>query len=185
MYVLWSNYPESQAQNETTQRILYIRGSYWGPTQGNDDNFLSCIPRTRYCKLNDDSNDPTFPYGFGANQPIVSPSLNNLILPPDRFNISAAITVVQQNPIHHDNYYSLQSPKPSEPSPTSTTPMNLKTFDSWETPHTTTVDNTFYSEDEPSRVYWTSPVDETFHSETNPDEFIRYPVPPRQQHLVR
>ena len=31
----------------------------------------------------DDSNDPTFPYGFGAQQPIVPSSLNDLNLPPN------------------------------------------------------------------------------------------------------
>ena len=43
--------------------------------------------------------------------------------------------------------------------------MNVSTIDGWETPHTTTDDNTFYSEDEQGRVYWTSPLDETFYSE--------------------
>ena len=45
--------------------------------------------------LDDDSNDPTFPYEFGAQQPIVSPSLNNLNLPPNPFNTLAAMMVVQ------------------------------------------------------------------------------------------
>ena len=47
--------------------------------------------------LDDNSNDPTFPYGFGAQRPIVSPSVNDLNLPPNLFNILAAMTVVQQN----------------------------------------------------------------------------------------
>ena len=44
--------------------------------------------------LDDDSNDPTIPYGFGAQQPIVPPSPNDLNLPPNPFNILAAMTVV-------------------------------------------------------------------------------------------
>ena len=43
--------------------------------------------------------------------------------------------------------------------------MNLSTIEGWETPHTTTDDNTFYSsENEPRRVYWDFLPDETFQS---------------------
>ena len=43
--------------------------------------------------------------------------------------------------------------------------MNLRTIEGWETPHTTTHDNTFYSsENEPRRVYWNFSPDETFDS---------------------
>ena len=116
----------------------------------------------------DDSNDPTSPYGFAVQQPSVPASLNHLNLLPNPFNILTAMTVVQQNPTQHDDNYSPQSPEPSDPSPVSTPPMNVSTIDGWETPHTTTVDNTIYSEDEPRRVYWTSPLDETFHQEGEP-----------------
>ena len=58
-----------------------------------------------------------------------------------------------------------QSPEPSDPSPNSTPPMNVSTIEGWETPHTTTDDNTFYSsENEPRRVYWDFPPNETFDS---------------------
>ena len=41
--------------------------------------------------------------------------------------------------------------------------MNVSTIEGWETPHTTTDDNTFYSsENEPRRVYWDFCEDETF-----------------------
>ena len=115
--------------------------------------------------LDDNSNDPAFPYGFGAQQPFVPTTLNDLNLPPNPFIILAAVTVVQQNPTQCNKIYSSQSPESSEPSPISTPPMNLRTIDRWKTPHTTTDDNTFYSEDEPRRVHWTSPLDETLHSE--------------------
>ena len=43
--------------------------------------------------------------------------------------------------------------------------MNLSTIDDWETTHTTTDDNTFYSsENEPRRVYWDFSADKTFES---------------------
>ena len=58
-----------------------------------------------------------------------------------------------------------QSPEPSDPSAISTLPMILSTIEGWETPHTTTDDNTSYSsENEPRPVYWDFSHDETFHS---------------------
>ena len=40
-------------------------------------------PEPRIVTLDSDSNDPTIPYGFGSQQPIVRPSLNDLNLPPN------------------------------------------------------------------------------------------------------
>ena len=58
-----------------------------------------------------------------------------------------------------------QSPRPSDPSPISTPPMNLSMIEGWETLHTTADDNTFYSpENEPRRVYWDFSADKTFES---------------------
>ena len=109
-------------------------------------------PKPDIVTLDHNSNGPTFPYGFGAQKPIVPSSLNDLNLPPNPINTLAAMTVVQQYPTQHDDNYRPQSPEPSEPSPISTPLMNLSTIDGWETPHTTTDDNTFFSEDEPRRV---------------------------------
>ena len=116
-------------------------------------------PEPNIATLDDDSSNPTFPYGFGAQQSIFPRSPNDLNLLPNPFIIPAAMTVVQQNPTQRDDNYSPQSPEPSEQSPISTSPMSVSTFDFWDTPHTTTGDNTFYSEDEPRRVPWTSPLD--------------------------
>ena len=132
----------------------------------------------------DDSNDPKLPYGFGAQQPIVPPCLNDLNLPPNPLNVLAAMTVVQQNPTQHEDNYSPQSPEPSEPSPIPTPPVNPSTNDGWESPHTTTHNNTFYSEDETRRVHLTSPLDETFHSDGEPRRIYQLhspkpPSPPR------
>ena len=84
------------------------------------------------------------------------------------FNNLARKAPVNPTQDGHDKNYSPQTPEPSDPSPIPTRPMNLSTIDSWETPHATTDDNTFYSKDEPRRVHSTSPLDETFHSDGEP-----------------
>ena len=95
------------------------------------------------------SNEPTIPYGFGSQHPIVPPSLNDLTLPPNPFNVLATMVVIRA-----DKENSPQSPQPSIPSPISTPPMNVSTIEGWETTHTTTRDNTFYTDGEPRRDYW-------------------------------
>ena len=102
--------------------------------------------------VNDDSNGP--PYGFGRQLPIVPPSLNDLNLPPNPFNILATMAVVHQTQSTHDDNYSPQSPEPSELSSISTPPMIVSAFRSWETSYTSTDDNTFHTSDEPRRVHW-------------------------------
>ena len=117
-------------------------------------------PEPQIVTLDSDSNEPAFPYGFGAQYPVVPPSLNDLNLPPNPFNVLASMAVVRQY-----QEESPQSPEPSDPSPISTPPMNLSTIDDWETTHTTTDDNTFYSSDNDTRrVYWDLSADETFES---------------------
>ena len=117
-------------------------------------------PEPQIITIESDSNEPTFPYAFGAQYPIVPPSLNALNFPPNPFNVLASMAVIQ-----HDQEDSPQSPEPSDPSPISTPPMNLSTIEGWETPHTTTDDNTFYSsENEPRRVNWDYSPNETFES---------------------
>ena len=111
-------------------------------------------PQPQINTINDDSNEPTMPYGFGRQLPIVPPGLNDLNLSPNSFNILATMAVVDHTEDDNNDGYSPQSPDPSDPSPISTPPMNVSTFNSWETTHTTTDDNTFYSDDEPRRVYF-------------------------------
>ena len=102
-------------------------------------------PEPRIVTLDSDSNDPTIPYGFGCRQPIVPPSLKDLNLPLNPFNVLATMAVVEV-----DDAYSPHSPEPSIPSPISTPPMNVSTIESWDTTYTTTDDNTFYlSENDP------------------------------------
>ena len=120
------------------------------------------------------------PYGFVRQLPIVPLSLNDLNLPPNPFNILATMAVVNHTKDGNNDEYSPQSPEPSDPSPISTPPMNVSTFNSWETPRITTDDNTFFSEDEPRRVYWTSPLEINIYSEGEPRRIylLSSPSPP-------
>ena len=108
--------------------------------------------------IDSDSNEPTFPYGFGNQNPIISPSLNDRNLQHNPFSVLATMAVIRV-----DKQYSPQSPEPSIPSPSSTPPMNVSITEGWETSHTTTDDITFFSsENEPRRVYWDFSPNETF-----------------------
>ena len=110
-------------------------------------------PEPQIVTIDDDPNDPTMPHGFGRQLPIVSPSLNDLNLPPNPFNILATMAVVHSIQNTHDDNYSPQSLEPSELSSISTPPKNVSAFNNWETSYTSTDDNTFYTSDEPRRVY--------------------------------
>ena len=124
-------------------------------------------PEPHIFTIDDNSNEPTMTYGFGRKLPIIPPSLNDLNLPPNSFNILNTMVIATQT--RDDNkQYSPEPPELSMPSPISTPPMNISDYNRWETSHTTTNDDTFYSEDEPRRVYWLSPLSETFHSSDEP-----------------
>ena len=69
-------------------------------------------PEPQIVTIESDSNEPTFPYAFGTQYPIVPPNLNDLNLPPNPFNVLATMAVNQQ-----DQEDSPQSPEPSDPSP--------------------------------------------------------------------
>ena len=96
------------------------------------------------------------------------------------------MAVVHQTQNTHDDNYSPQSPEPSELSSISTPPMNVSAFNSWETSYTSTDDNTFYTSDEPRRVYWdlSSDDDLGFSVPRNPSVAsspCTTPPPPRAQ----
>ena len=117
-------------------------------------------PEPQIVTIDSDSNEPTFPYGFGHQNPIVPPNLNDFNLPPNPFNVLTTMAVTRQ-----DEEDTPQSPEQSDPFPISTPPMNVSTNEGWETPHTATDDNTFYSSgNEPRRVYWDFSPNETFDS---------------------
>ena len=126
-------------------------------------------PQPYFFTFNDDSNEPTIPYGFGRQLPIVPPSLNDLNLPPNPFNIVATMAIANNTGDTNDDNYSLQSPQPSKPPPISTPPMNVSAFNSWETSYATTDNDTFHSSDEPRGIYFLPP------SPSPP------PSPPRRQ----
>ena len=107
--------------------------------------------------LSDDSNEPTIPYGFGQQLPIVPPSLKDLNLPPNPSKILATMAIANNTGDASDDNYSPQSPEPSDLSPISTPPINVSAFNSWETSYTTTDNDTFYSSDEPRRIYFLPP----------------------------
>ena len=67
-------------------------------------------PEPQIVTINSDSNEPTIPYGFSNQHPIVPPSLNGLNLPHNPFNVLPAMAVVRA-----DEEYSPQSPEPSIP----------------------------------------------------------------------
>ena len=75
-------------------------------------------PEPQIVTIKSDSNEPTFPYAFGAQYPTKPPSLNDLNLPPNPFNVLAPMAVIRQ-----DQEESPQSPEPSDSSPISTPPM--------------------------------------------------------------
>ena len=139
-------------------------------------------PEPQTVTIDSDSNEPTFPYGFRNQHPIMPPSLNDLNLPHNPFNVLATTAVFRP-----DEEYSPQSPEPSDPSPISKPPINLSTIEGIETPHTTTDDTTFYSDGEPRRVHWDTSLDETFDSNQPRQVFFASspsstpPPPPRQK----
>ena len=126
-------------------------------------------PQPQIITINDDSNEPTMPYGFGRQLPIVPQSLNDLNLPPNSFNILATMAIANNTLEANVNNYSPESPDPSVPSSISTPPMKISAFNSRETSYTTTDDDTFHSSDEPRRIYFVPP------SPSPP------PSPPRRQ----
>ena len=115
-------------------------------------------PEPQIFTIDDDSNELRMAYGFGRQLPIVPPNLNDLNLPPTLSKITATMAVANNTEEANDDNYRPQSPEPSEPSPKSTPPMNVSAFNSWETSYTTTNDDTFYSSDEPRRIYFLPPI---------------------------
>ena len=144
-----------------------------------ETNKISSVasPEPQVVTIESDSNEPTIPYGFGSQHPIEPPSLNDLNLPPNPFNVLAIKAVIRTN-----EEYSPQLPEPYIPSPIFTPPMKLSTVEGWETTHTTTQDNPFYSEDEPKRVYWIVHLVERL-TRMSPDIYLALQALPPHRHL--
>ena len=155
---MWSGHQKKVARSGTILRQSSILRSHQ-KTMARETITISSVasPEPRFVTKVSDSNEPTIPYGFDNQHPIEPPSLNDLNWPPNPFNVLATMAVIRQ-----DKEYSTQSSEPSDPSPISTPPMNLITIECWETPNTTTDDNTFSSDCEPRRVYWHTSSNKTF-----------------------
>ena len=78
------------------------------------------------------------------------------------------MAVVQPNRTQHDGLMQIIAPshrshrihRPFQPHA-----YKIIAIDSWETPHTTSKDNTFFSKDKLRRVHWNSSLDGTVHSD--------------------
>ena len=143
--------------------------------------FSVASPEPKIVSVDSDSKEPSVPYAFGNQQAIVPPSLNDLKLPHNPFNVLATMAVIRP-----DETNSPPLPELSISSPISTPPMNLGTIEGWQKTHKTTDDNTFHSEDEPKRVYWSGSPSETFDTiEPRHVSFASSPSsttpPPRRQ----
>ena len=154
IYFMWNNRRKNQVPPDPHADCLNSK-----EISGNNTRemiILSSIasPGPQTATIDSHSNEPTMPYGFRRQLPILSPSVNDLNLPPNAFNILATMVVANPTAGRHDKNYSPQSPEPSEPSPISTPPMNLSTIGGWETPHTTSDPKLFYSNDEPRGNYF-------------------------------
>ena len=71
-------------------------------------------PEPQIVAIDDDSNEPTMPYGFGQQLPIIPPTLNDLNLPPNPFKILATMAIANNTEDANDKNYSPESPEPSE-----------------------------------------------------------------------
>ena len=114
-------------------------------------------PEPQIVTIESDSNEPTVPYKYGLQQPITPSSLNDLNCAPNSFNVLNTMAV-----IHPNEEYCPQSLEPSNLSPFFMRSMYVSTIEGWETPHATRTDATFYSEEEPRRVYWDISSSDTF-----------------------
>ena len=169
-----SNQPSPQRNNSPS--TLNSTELLWAHAREMATTSSVASPEPHIVTFDDDSIEPTMPYGFGRQLPIIPPSFNDPNLPPNTFNILEM----------DDNIYSPQSPEPSASSPISTPSMNFRTIDGWETMHTTTEDKIYHSEDEPRRVHCTSHLDEMIHLETELRQIymLSSPSPPSPHRMM-
>ena len=60
-------------------------------------------PEPQIVTIDDDSKEPTMPYGFGRQLPNIPPSLNDLNLPPNPFNILATMAIANNTKDANNN----------------------------------------------------------------------------------
>ena len=73
-------------------------------------------PEPQIVTLDSNSNEPTFPYAFGVQNPIAPPSLNYLNLPANPFNVLATMAVIrhdqEESPNHRSHLICLRYQRP-------------------------------------------------------------------------
>ena len=161
MFFMWSNRQMTKAYPDpirrfslTPQRYQVIIPETWSLFHPLHHR----LNAPQILTIDDNSNEPTMPYGFGRQLLIIPPILNDFNLPPNPFNVLATMAIANNTEDAKDNNYSPESPESSELSPISTPPRNVSAFNSWETSYTTTNDDIFYSSDEPKRIYSLPPT---------------------------
>ena len=89
--------PEKSPIRNNTPAIL--KSTQLSGTMEPESIIISSVasPEPQIVTIDSDSNEPTFPYAFGTQHPRVPPSLNDLNLPPNPFNVLATMAVIQQN----------------------------------------------------------------------------------------
>ena len=108
-----SNEPSPQRNN--SPNILNSTEISHTQTAGMPSVSSIAAPEPQILTIHDNSNEPTMPYGFAQQIPIIPPSLNDLNLPPNSFNILATMAVLNYTHDGNNDNYSPQSPEPSEP----------------------------------------------------------------------
>ena len=101
--------------------------------------------------INSDSKEPTISYGYGRQDRIFPPSLNDVNLPPYPFNILATMLVLPPTVRQCDERECQRLPVPSELSSISTPPMHRSTVERWVT---SSDEGLFSSEDEPEESFY-------------------------------
>ena len=89
-YVEQSSPERSPIQNNTP---VILNSTQLSETMDPETITISSVasPEPQIVTLDTDSNEPTFPHSFGAQHPIVPPSLNDLNLPPNPSNVLATM----------------------------------------------------------------------------------------------
>ena len=95
MFFMWSAHRKKVALSGTVPWQSSILRSYRSYGKGTITISFVASPEPQIVTIDSDSNEPTIPYGFGSQHPIVPPSLNDLNLLPKPFNVLATMAVIQ------------------------------------------------------------------------------------------
>ena len=188
MYFTQNSYRMNSVLEETTRRTYLTQLSDRSIKQQGCHRSLRLHPLSPiFLRLTTTLMSQRYHMLLGGSSRSSPPSLSDLNLPPNPFNILATMAVVHQTQNTHDDNYSPQSPEPSELSSISTPTINVSAFNNWETSYTSTDDNTFYdTSDEPRRVYWDLSSDDDLGSSVPRNPSVASspcvtPPPPRAQ----